>query len=122
SWASGAWTLEMRRALNTTDANDITFNEGGTYAFAVGVFNNSGGGDHVRSTPHTVEFKAPPVQVTPTPVTPTPTSPPATSTPAASTPPPASSTPAAKTPGPGVGVGLLAIGLVAVALARARRT
>lgn len=126
SWASGTWTLEMRRALNTGDTNDVAFKEGDTYAFAVGVFNNSGGGDHVRSTPYTVKLEPPVVQVTPTPSatppsptpsatppSPTPSAAPPSPAPAASTPPaaPSSGTSAADTPGPGFALMLLALGV-----------
>jgi len=117
TWASGTWTLEMRRALDTTDPNDVAFKEGGTYAFAVGVFNNSGGRDHVRSTPRTVEFTAPPLPVSTTPATSTPvTSTPASSTPVSSS--PVSSTPPAESPGPGLVLALVALGVGAITLTR----
>ncbi|MBN2560068.1 MAG: hypothetical protein JXQ75_03965 [Phycisphaerae bacterium] len=49
-WSDGRWTIEFGRKLDTTHADDIVFEPGGSYLFGVSCYEISGDGPHEEWT------------------------------------------------------------------------
>ncbi len=57
-WANGMWTLEVKRALNTKNADDVQFSEMTKgYNFAIAVHDNDGDENHSFSGPFVLKLQ-----------------------------------------------------------------
>ena len=55
-WANGKWTLELERAMNTGNPDDVVFQKGKAVKGAIAVFNRSGDEKHNISETLTFQF------------------------------------------------------------------
>ena len=57
-WAGGMWTLEVKRALDTKNEDDVRFSDlSKEYAFAIAVHNDDGDENHSFSGPYVLKFQ-----------------------------------------------------------------
>ncbi|MEE8403487.1 MAG: ethylbenzene dehydrogenase-related protein [Candidatus Hydrothermarchaeaceae archaeon] len=58
-WKKGAWTLEIKRALNTGHDDDVQFDPSKVYYFGMSIFDNGDGKEHAiaKETAYTLIFK-----------------------------------------------------------------
>jgi hypothetical protein len=55
-WRDGMWTLELRRALDTGNADDVVFTRGQAVAAGIAVFDRTGHDDHNMSEVLSFQF------------------------------------------------------------------
>ena len=69
TWDDGTWTVEIGRALDTTNNDDVAFNtDGGSYHFGVSIMDNSGGdADHSTTAVAILAFPSTSVPTPPIP-------------------------------------------------------
>ncbi len=58
-WMEGHWTLELRRPLETGNAEDVQFTAAGTYPFGLAVMDNGGGAVHTTAGPLALRIPPP---------------------------------------------------------------
>jgi hypothetical protein len=56
TWKDGQWTLELKRKLNTGNADDVVFTPGTAVSAAIAVFDHSGNEKHNISKTLTIQF------------------------------------------------------------------